>query len=132
MSPDLEIEIKLYYLTELLALGGDYNTSNKVHDFIPYLSNTGPLPQWYKNITSHMDKEDSEYLQKILDNVQKFNSHAARADGQEFTNKNLQDAIWLVKNKDKTLGADYHDAGSCWGLIEAFRFLTVNLKLLQK
>lgn len=32
-----------------------------------------------------------------------------------------RDIDWLLFNPDKTKGAQYHDAGSCWQLIEGFR-----------
>jgi len=38
------------------------------------------------------------------------------------------DADWLLNNPDKTLGSQYHDAGSCWQLIDAFRYRFILLR----
>jgi uncharacterized protein (DUF433 family) len=32
-----------------------------------------------------------------------------------------EDVTWLLENPDKSMGSKYHDAGSCWTLIEALR-----------
>jgi hypothetical protein len=32
-----------------------------------------------------------------------------------------EDIDWLLANPDKCMGSRYHDAGSCWQLIERFR-----------
>ena len=40
---------------------------------------------------------------------------------ETITAEEFKDAWWLVFNRDKTLGSIYHDAGSCWRLIDAFR-----------
>lgn len=35
--------------------------------------------------------------------------------------KLTKDAAWLLANPDKDLRAEYHDAGSCWQLINLLR-----------
>ena len=32
-----------------------------------------------------------------------------------------RDVRWLIENPEMTMGSTYHDAGSCWKLIEGFR-----------
>jgi hypothetical protein len=45
----------------------------------------------------------------------------SRPDHHLASSDTMADVEWLLTHPDKSLGSVYHDAGSCWRLIEALR-----------
>ena len=46
--------------------------------------------------------------------------------------KLIKDAAWLLANPGKDLAAEYHDAGSCWQLINVLRLLLLEMSGFER
>lgn len=44
----------------------------------------------------------------------------------------MADVEWLLADTDRTLGSKYHDAGSCWELIDAMRLRFIQMQALME
>ena len=51
---------------------------------------------------------------------------------KDFSNQAAIDADWLLNNPDKSMGSTYHDAGSCWDLIDALRARFIHVRQCLK